>query len=112
MEPERSRGLGKTRPDRKFQNGLFALSEGRPPLGPDVRASTVYLPEAAYAELEMLAAKSGRISDADSRRFGLASRRGALIFTRTYKRLNLQLCRDNAESVAGGSQQLPGFICC
>jgi hypothetical protein len=28
---------------------------GRPPLGPDMRASTVYLPEAAYAELEALA---------------------------------------------------------
>jgi hypothetical protein len=98
--PHGARALSRTwqtRPDRKFQNGLFALSEGRPPLGPDMRASTVYLPEAAYAELEMLAAKSGRISDADSRRFGLASRRGALIFTRTYKRLNLQLCRDNAE---------------
>jgi hypothetical protein len=33
---------------------------GRPPLGPDMRASTVYLPEAAYAELETLAGKSGK----------------------------------------------------
>ena len=33
---------------------------GRPPLGPDMRASTVYLPEGAYAELETLAWKSGR----------------------------------------------------
>ena len=33
---------------------------GRPPLGPDMRASTVYLPEAAYAELEALAGKSGK----------------------------------------------------
>ena len=33
---------------------------GRPPLGPDMRASTVYLPEGAYAELETLAGKSGR----------------------------------------------------
>lgn len=33
---------------------------GRPPLGPDMRASTVYLPEAAYAELESLAGKSGK----------------------------------------------------
>lgn len=33
---------------------------GRPPLGPDMRASTVYLPEAAYSELETLAGKSGK----------------------------------------------------
>lgn len=33
---------------------------GRPPLGPDMRASTVYLPESAYTELEKLAAKSGK----------------------------------------------------
>jgi hypothetical protein len=33
---------------------------GRPPLGPDMRASTVYLPEGAYADLETLAGKSGR----------------------------------------------------
>src|ERR1700740_1013622 len=33
---------------------------GRPPLGSDMRASTVYLPEAAYAELEALAGKSGK----------------------------------------------------
>lgn len=33
---------------------------GRPPLGPDMRASTVYLPESAYAELEKLAGKSGK----------------------------------------------------
>ena len=33
---------------------------GRPPLGPDMRASTVYLPEAAYAELETLAGRSGK----------------------------------------------------
>jgi hypothetical protein len=33
---------------------------GRPPLGPDMRASTVYLPEAAFVELETLAGKSGK----------------------------------------------------
>jgi hypothetical protein len=33
---------------------------GRPPLGPDMRACTVYLPEGAYADLETLASKSGR----------------------------------------------------
>ena len=33
---------------------------GRPPLGPDMRASTVYLPEGAYADLETLAGKSGK----------------------------------------------------
>jgi len=33
---------------------------GRPPLGPDMRASTVYLPESAYTELEKLAGKSGK----------------------------------------------------
>ena len=33
---------------------------GRPPLGPDMRVATVYLPEAAYAELEALAGKSGK----------------------------------------------------
>jgi hypothetical protein len=33
---------------------------GRPPFGPDMRASTVYLPEAAYSQLETLAGKSGK----------------------------------------------------
>jgi Arc/MetJ-type ribon-helix-helix transcriptional regulator len=33
---------------------------GRPPFATEMRASTVYLPESVYAELEDLAAKSGK----------------------------------------------------
>jgi hypothetical protein len=33
---------------------------GRPPFAAEMRASTVYLPESAYAELESLANKSGK----------------------------------------------------
>jgi hypothetical protein len=33
---------------------------GRPPFATEMRASTVYLPESAYAELEALANKSGK----------------------------------------------------
>jgi hypothetical protein len=40
--------------------GFWAKRIGRPPLGPDMRASTVYLPEAAFVELETLAGKSGK----------------------------------------------------
>src|SRR5262249_17471965 len=43
-----------------FKRAIRRKRIGRPPLGPDMRASTVYLPEAAYAELEMLAGKSGK----------------------------------------------------
>jgi hypothetical protein len=55
-EPEPSKEVPRT----ASKHSVRTKRIGRPPLGPDMRASTVYLPEGAYADLETLAGKSGR----------------------------------------------------
>jgi hypothetical protein len=55
-EPEPSKEVPRTASKRSVRTKRI----GRPPIGPDMRASTVYLPEGAYADLETLAGKSGR----------------------------------------------------
>src|SRR6266403_1831993 len=42
------------------RSGVRGKRLGRPPFAAEMRASTVYLPESVYAELEDLAAKSGK----------------------------------------------------
>jgi hypothetical protein len=42
------------------RSGVRGKRLGRPPFVAEMRASTVYLPESVYAELEDLAAKSGK----------------------------------------------------